>query len=278
MSKKYTRLIMSIVAVIAGVVAIAQPEGRRMSISPNPEIQTFLRQFSSPNLQDREALFSEDERRILADAKTETDVAAVLRGKVGELQTKAGGTEALIAQLLYFKARAKSTEEAMTPAVLLTYMDKLSNEIVTALILHLESEDEGIAKEAAGWLPAFDYNKEQKTFDFQRYEQILHDANGKLPDGLIRYMYERNPETALDVMGRVMGKTPPQAELREGLKNDSKAALQSLANRPEWWVRLYAAEMLKKNPQLRDPAILRKLEKDDHPLVKEKIAEITSGR
>lgn len=278
MSKQYTRLIVSIVAAFAGVVAIAQPEGGRMTISPNPEIQTFLRQFSSTNMKDREALFSEDERRILADAKTEADVAAVLRGKVVELQTRAGGTEAFIAQLLYFKARAKSTEEAMTPAILITHMDYLANEIVTALILYLESEDEGIAKEAAGWLPAFDYNKEQKSFNFQRYEQILHDANGKLPDGLILYMYDRNPETALDVMGRVMGKMTPQAELRGGLKDDPKAALQSLADRPEWWVRLYAAEILKKNPQLRDLAILKKLEQDDHPLVRERAEGSLSGK
>lgn len=278
MSKKYTRVIVSIVAVVAGVVAIAQPERERMAISPNPEIQTFLRQFSSTNVQDREALFSEDERRALAEAKTEADASVVLRGKFVELQRQAGGIDEFVGQLICFKAGATDTPEAMLPLMVISYMAYPPDEIASALIPYLELDDKNMAKESAELLAGFDYNMERKTFDFQRYEKILHDANGKLPDGLIRYMYDQNPETALDVMGRVMGKTPPQAELREGLKDDPKAALQSLANRPEWWVRLYAAEMLKKNPQLRDLTILKKLEQDVHPLVREQADRALSGK
>lgn len=278
MSEKYTRLIVSIVAAVAGVVALAQPERGRVTISPNPEIQNFFCQFSSTNPRNREALFSEDERRALAEARTETDAAAVLRGKFGELQRQAGGINAFAGQLIYFKASATDTPEAMLPLMVISYMSYPPDEITAALIPYLELEDENIAKETAELLAGFDYNKEQRTFDFQRYEQILHDANGKLPDGLIRYMYDRNPETALAVMGRVMGKTSPQAELCEGLKDDPKAALQSLANRPEWWVRLYAAEILKKNPQLRDLTILKKLEQDVHPLVREQADRALSGK
>ena len=79
-------------------------------------------------------------------------------------------------------------------------------------------------------------------------------------------------------MSRVYGDKTAETELADKLKGDPKAALQSLADRPEWWARLYVAETMKKQPQLRDAAILKKLEKDDDPLVKGKVAEITSGK
>ena len=79
-------------------------------------------------------------------------------------------------------------------------------------------------------------------------------------------------------MSRVYGDKTVETELADKLKGDPKAVLQSLADRPEWWARLYVAETMKKQPQLRDAAILKKLEKDDNPLVKDKAAEITSGK
>ncbi len=80
-------------------------------------------------------------------------------------------------------------------------------------------------------------------------------------------------------MSRVYGgDKAAEAGLADKLKGDPKAALQSLADRPEWWVRLYVAETMRKQPQLRDAAILKKLEKDGNVLVQEKVAEITSGK
>lgn len=79
-------------------------------------------------------------------------------------------------------------------------------------------------------------------------------------------------------MSRVYGDKATGAELADKLKGDPKAALQSLADRPEWWAHLYVAETMKKQPQLRDTAILKKLEKDDNPLVKEEVAEMSSGK
>ena len=91
-------------------------------------------------------------------------------------------------------------------------------------------------------------------------------------------MFHRDPKEAVLSMSRVYGDKATQEDFAGKLKGDTKAALQSLADRPEWWARLYVAVTMEKQLQLRDAAILSKLEKDENPLVKEKVAEITSGK
>ena len=49
--------------------------------------------------------------------------------------------------------------------------------------------------------------------------------------------------------------------------------LHKLAQRKEWWVRLYVAEMMRQVPALRDRALMRRLAKDPHKLVRETIHE-----
>lgn len=114
--------------------------------------------------------------------------------------------------------------------------------------------------------------------DFEPFSAYIVQNKDQLPRKLIQYMYGHNPQAAVMSMSRVFGGKAVETELAEKLKGDPKAVLQSFAERPEWWARLYVAETMKKRPELRDAAILKKLEKDDNPLVKEKVAEITSGK
>lgn len=114
--------------------------------------------------------------------------------------------------------------------------------------------------------------------NFDAFSAYVAQRKEQPPRKLVGFMYGRNPQAAVLSMSRVYGDKAAETELADKLKGDPKAALQSLADRPEWWARLYVAEMMKKQTQLRDAAILKKLEKDDDPLVKGKVAEITSDK
>ncbi len=155
----------------------------------------------------------------------------------------------------------------------------ISDQSFIRIMVPYASVDEGsLRKEIRNRLIAADQLRQGGPPDFSSYEVILQENMNDVPEGLVKYMYERNAQAALLSMSRVFGDKATETELVDKLKGDPKAALQSLADRPEWWAHLYAAETMKKQPQLRDTAILKKLEKDDNPLVKEMLDEIMSGK
>jgi hypothetical protein len=149
--------------------------------------------------------------------------------------------------------------------------------VLDSITPYAGADDPLVAEQVKWILKKMDYAG-VKNVDFGAYEQFLRDKPQESGATLIKYMYLRDPQAALSSMAHVYGNRAVETEIATTLKGNPKAALQSLVERPEWWVHLYVAETMKKQPQLRDAALIKKLEKDDHPLVKEKVAEITSGR
>lgn len=107
--------------------------------------------------------------------------------------------------------------------------------------------------------------------DFEALSAYIAQNKEQPPRKLVEFMYSHNPQAAVLSMSRVYGDKATEAELAAQLKGDPKATIQSLVDWPEWWAHLYVAEMMKKNPQLRDPEIIKKLEIDEHPLVRETV-------
>lgn len=135
-----------------------------------------------------------------------------------------------------------------------------------------------LQKEQSKWvLEKLDY-KGARGRDYSSYTMFLKKRKDAANRELVAYMYDQDPKTAVLTMVDVYADATTKAEMAGRLKDDSEFNLDYFADRPEWWAHLYVAEMMKKRPELRDTAILKKLEKDDHPLVKEKVAEITSGK
>lgn len=133
-------------------------------------------------------------------------------------------------------------------------------------------------RQALGMATLKDGRVDSVNPNFDAFSAYIAEKKEHPPRKLVGFMYGHNPQAAVLSMSCVYGDKAAETELADKLKGDPKAALQSLADRPEWWARLYVAETMKKQPQLRDAAILKRLEKDDNPLVKEKVAEITSGK
>ncbi len=244
--------------------AIAQQQTKDIPIKPNKEVQSFLHALSSTNVQERQKLFS-------------TGTEEELRQKLADVQKMAGGDKGLVLQLLYFSAHANGMEQATLPGFILEQL-AIPNAVFAEVCLPLlDSEDEPTRRLAANWLTRTDHVPKGGV-DFSRYEGVLREKKQNPPHGLIRYMYGRNPQAAVLSMCRLYGDKAAETELTDKLKGDPKAGLQALGDRSEWWAHLYVAETMKKRPELRDSAILKKLDKNDHPLVKEKVAEITSGK
>lgn len=241
------------------VFAADPAKSEQQGIVPNPAIQSFLKTMVSTN-----------EQQVLGSTE------AAIREKFEQLRKMAGSDKNLVLQLLYFNANAKNEKEYWLPWAIVEQLG-ISNEIFAEVGFDmLDATNDATRKLAFNCLTRADHNS-QGGVDFSRYENILRGKKQNLPQGLIRYMYWRDPQAAVLSMARLYGDKTAEIEFAEKLKGDWKVVLQSRADRPEWWVRLYVTETMNKYPHLRDQAVIKKLQTDDHPLVKEKATEITAG-
>lgn len=225
------------------------------AITPNQAVQFLLKDLSSSNKQS--SVVSEK----------------IILSKFEHVRELAGQDKDLVLQLLYFDSQARTEKERWLTMAIVKYLG-ISNETFAEVGLDLlVFENEPINKMAFACLTRADRTP-QGDVDFSRYENILREKKGNIAQGLIRYMYWRNPQAAVLSMARIYGDKNIETNLVDQLKGDKKMVLPSLAVRSEWWVRLYVAEMMGKHPQLRDPVILKKLEQDTDPLVREKASKL----
>ena len=114
--------------------------------------------------------------------------------------------------------------------------------------------------------------------NFDAFSDFVAQSKEQPPRKLVDFMYGHNPQAAVMSMARVYAGRAAEDELASALNDDPQTALRSLAERPEWWARLYVAEMMKQQPRLRDTAILGKLKKDESRVVRERVADIELGK
>ncbi|MGD9781521.1 MAG: OmpA family protein, partial [Kiritimatiellia bacterium] len=241
-------------------IANAQQQTKDIPIEPSEEVQSFLRALSSTNVQERQILFS-------------TGTEEELRQKLADIQKMAGGDKGMVLQLLYFSDHASGMEQVMLPGFILEQL-AIPNAVFAEVCLPLlDSEDESTRGLATNWLTRADHVPNGGV-DFSRYEGVLREKKQNPSQGLIRYMYGRNSQAAVLSMSRVYGDKAVETELADKLKVDPKAALQSLAERSEWWAHLYVATMVEKDPDLQTPDIMKRLHNEKDPLVREILARL----
>jgi len=196
-----------------------------------------------------------------------------LRQKLAEVQKMAGGDKEMVLQLLYFSAHASGMEEAMLPGFILEQLAISKTDFAAAVLPLLDSEDESTRHLAAEHLPFADANTKGGV-DFSRYETILREKKQNPPPGLIRYMYGRNPQAAVIAVARVYSPDVPETEVAVKAKSGVKESVNYFAGRSDWWAHLYVAAMMEKEPYLRTPELVKKLEQDTDPLVREKVSKL----
>lgn len=199
-----------------------------------------------------------------------------------------GRRGALLLQLALYLKEAGGTERSMGGALVLHHLGFTPEEKLETVLPYLDTGDPGLRRVFAEILGTID-RKEGGAPDFRFYEAWLSKENRSPPPALIRYLYEVSPDAALDSMARIYGgesvghgeSANRVGDLRELLRRRDTsmtwstkhraravAALETLSRDPAWWVRLYAAAVVKANPDLATPASKSRLESDPDPLVR----------
>jgi len=232
---------------------------RLAEIIPDAAVQQFLTALASTNVQERQSMFSGLTKSQYED-------------KLAELQAGVGGPKAFVLQLLYRRAHARSAMEAMVPLSIVQQLGISETDQAAALIPYLETDNDTIHRRVRSWLSILDYRREEGTYDFSRYTGVIRETKSALPMGLVRYMYETSPKTALPIVADLYldddGCQVLLADLEHGETVDT---LRRLAESDQWWIQLYVVETIRRTPEIRASSIVSQLEDAEHPLVQDAI-------
>lgn len=131
--------------------------------------------------------------------------------------------------------------------------------------------------------------------DLGPVRHLLIERNGRIDDRVVHYLIRRWPDQAILELTRYF--VTDQEDMKRVLlayreldnhawkqdrslaakpEPDEVAAVITLANHEQWWLRLYAARMLHRYHELRTPAVVQKLREDSHQLVRNTVAIFTN--
>lgn len=210
----------------------------------------------------------------LSQARTEAEATQVVQ----TLAQKVTNETQLVEQVLFFLRHGITTEEQGYGAIVLVNRLPVDRgQLAQTVFTYMGTEDKDTQNVIESLLDAATIFPGSKR-DFSAIEAILRQRKPDVQSVLVAFMYRRDPRAAVLSMSRVYGDKAVETELADQLKGDQKAALQSLADRPEWWAHLYVAETMKQQPQLRDVETLKKVAGDGNPLVQRTLEEIASDR
>lgn len=251
---------------------------------PNPRVVAIIQRLVCMPAEEK-ALFAN-----LPERQAEEQGKKWLEQRYAELDKAVDGNRReLVRQLFHYSSLAATNmDQAMIAGVLIEQMKIPNDEIVSAMLPLLDSKDKRVRNKAANWLGDTDKTPDDKAVDFRRYESILLTNKPAIPLGLVRYLFDRAPRTALRTVVRVYAGEVSDAELTRRLdsldsnpmRSSKKEDVEYFAARSEWWAQLFVAASLKEHWEdwtFRDQ-LLTQLKKSDHPLVREKVAEIRSGK
>ncbi|QOJ15615.1 MAG: hypothetical protein HRU75_13625 [Planctomycetia bacterium] len=243
---------------------------------------------------------------IRADAATQSLIAAVADAPDDDSRRLAleriesahtPPSDDMIRQLVVFAAGAKGTRAAMTPAVIFRRLDVTEEARVRALIPLLDSPDAAIVSAARGVLSGVERRSASRRADFAAYLEPIAErvrSGGAVPDGLVRHLYEVDAGAAMLLMMRAHQWREPAA-IRELLwaehvlsgtlwkqqhgflrpdevEDAAMVELRRMAAHGEWWVRLYASELMRAHRAFVQADLPGALAADANALVRESAA------
>jgi hypothetical protein len=169
--------------------------------------------------------------------------------------------------------------------------------IIEAVAMYLETDNPTVYDETREILDGIRGNSKIAEGYYQPFEAYLTARKYDPPKALIEYMYSGLPDEALKslILSLVNDNDKAKTNLIESaeiIRSDSKAkkhrlskplppintnvtnALSNFSKRPEWWIQLYVAEKIKKNPELSTPELMKQLKKSDNTAVLDVVHEI----
>jgi len=227
-----------------------------MAISPDSEMQAEI---------DRVVV-------QLGQASTQQDGLRALE----KLEQAHSDKEALFQQVvLYMRFGAKSEERGYGAMGMLNKLNVDKATRIKAILPQLDASDAELRNIAVHLLRSTDKDKAHaEGVNFDAYEQVLRENPSNQPTALIGYMYDRDPQMAVKSIARVYATDVAQAEVAAKASIGAKESVDYFAARSEWWAHLYVLAMMEKEPYLRTPDLVKKLERNDNPLVREKVSKL----
>ncbi|MBK8268538.1 MAG: hypothetical protein IPK83_09645 [Planctomycetes bacterium] len=200
-----------------------------------------------------------------------------------------------IEQLLWYSTKHDQHEK--TPALVggVIKIIGASNEaMIRALVPHLDNVDSELRGRAARWLVGCEDHSAVRPPDFSIYRAIIEEdirANREPQITLVRHMFQSDAAAALLTMVRACQLRDPAdikpilwaehtvADLlwkrRNGFvgpkdtSQEAVAELETLSRHSLWWVRLFAAEVIRNIPELATPGMKERLQSDENGAVRE---------
>lgn len=254
------------------------------TILPNSEIQSLIESIAMPTGQDKKIFSGSGEK--------------FLKSKLSELVKLAGGDHAkLVPQLVYYSMHVKDWKNAMAAGFIVEQLKISKQNIALGLIPYLDTNDKALQKEMYNWLGGVDVDESTKKINFDLYKTVICENKLAPPKGLIKYMYQKSPETALSILYDIYSDKPSEkksivesgqiissdinkryygsVEGKPKISKDAKERLSKLSQSKDWYVRLYVAEILRQHSEFQSQDVIERLKNDKDPLVQEVVAEIT---
>lgn len=217
------------------------------------------------------------------------EIVASIDKELEDIATKR--PEDLVRQLLYY-CENEDSERAQHAMHLLYYLRIPESSIALAVLPYLETTHPGLRNEIESLLRTIEgADRMESRLDFSHYLVGIRLTDNP-PLVLIRRMYQRSPSSALLEMSKVFTQWKEYKRHKEVLwaehvvtdtvwkhehgfldkktvEPEAAVQIEKAAGDSQWWVRLYAAEIMRQHPGFRRADLLRKLAEDDHQLVRE---------
>lgn len=280
----------------------AQEEGP--TIEPDDKMQSIFTDIISPTEEDKE-VFSDDGEKFLKAKLAE--LKQMGDGNVEYLLQQLIYFRANTKRMYNMKKiTSNNMEKAMDIVGLIIIRECLNlNEdstklhspsaqsAINAVVPYLGTKDPELKKQLHWVLEKIDFRGIEEL-NYAEYESYIENKKDNPPQALIQYMYYTSPGEALLSLMRVymedFGERQGIIQAEQVIRKDiekryhgpiegkskvapqAKEALNELSKYNQWWIRLYVAEILLRQPKFRTPEILERLKKDKHPLVSEALS------
>ena len=259
----------------AGAVMCGEPVSGRLD--PDPRAQAAIEETVSAIVRNDEAA---------------ADRFAALQ-RLGERDRTA-----LLLQMALYLEGAEGTDRGMAGPIVLRRIGFTPKETIEAVGPSLEDAAPALRRVLAGMLATVD-RRDGGEADFRVYDAWLAGRGGRPPAAFVAYLYDVSPDEAILLMQRVYGRAapPPPGSMRSRdelksivtsrdvsrpLKEEERAraaaALATLSADPAWWVRRYAATVLRDDAALGTSAILERLKEDPDLLVRDGLTHPPGAR
>ncbi|MHB1156736.1 MAG: hypothetical protein ACYC26_07840 [Phycisphaerales bacterium] len=243
----------------------------------------------------------ENQRKIFDGATIEPQASQSSRDALFELwlkmrQADSDTRESVARYLVEMRVAGKDRAEKLVGDFLPWIFVTNPESQVFVLIPLLSSENAEMRSYVINGLEFIDHHESQFDCNYSYYKSYISKHRNQPLNDLVRYMYQYNSAKAFQTMLQVYAQDDDR-KLLLSLERDvsdvawrqsqdiavdeqmtarAHNALLTLANRPEWWVHLYVAFVMQQHPVLRQTEVIQKLQKDEHPLVREAAASLAT--